>query len=191
MKSNSDDALRKQVETLSGMLLVAQNKVEDLEHIIEQQDRLLAEAEDLRQELTKESDLNRRLAHAAIVETRDLCMPEVTKSLLYATVDVLQETENAGPLPDSARRVWRKTLENLERMDRNGIYTAREEAEQKEARRQNKVLVRFGDIMMPRVMIDEHLLADYLELHAHLSPRIVKMTPKDKTIAVRRATINT
>lgn len=189
MNSSKEDSLRNQVETLSGLLRVSENKMEELEHTLAQQDRLLAESEDARHELEREVDINRRLAHAAIVETRDLCLPEVTKSLLYATVDVLKDAALQGPLPDSSRRVWKKTIETLERMDRNGVFTAREEAEQKEARRQSKVVVRFGDIMLPRTMVEEHLLADYIQLHAHLNPRVVK-PHKDKMSSQRRLLSN-
>lgn len=136
--------------------------------------RELAFANRALDEANRSIAISRQLTTASLSETRDLCMPHVTKSLLYATVEVLDEIHREdGGLPDEYLRVRRRTIDQLEKFDARGIHTIQEERERQEAIKRNRVLLRFEDIMRPREILDPEDALALLSSNDPAKPRIV------------------
>lgn len=136
--------------------------------------RELAFANRALDEANKSIMISRQLTTASLSETRDLCLPHVTKSLLYATVEVLDDIRREeGGLPDEYLKVRRRTIDHLERFDSRGVYTAQEEGERQEAIKRGKVLLRFEDIMRPREIMDPEDALELLSSDDPSKPRIV------------------
>jgi len=136
--------------------------------------RELAFANRALDEATKSISISRQLTTASLVETRDLCMPHVTKSLLYATVEMLDEIKREeGGLPDEYIKVRRRTIDQLEKFETKGVYTTQEESERVDAIKRDKVLIRFEDIMRPRELMDPEDAVELLSSADPSRPRIV------------------
>lgn len=118
--------------------------------------------------------ISRQLTTASLTETRDLCMPHVTKSLLYATVETLDDIRREeGGLSDEYLKVRRRTIDQLEKFDAKGVYTVQEEMQRQEAIKRSKVLLRFEDIMRPRELMDPEDAVELLSSSDPSKPRIV------------------
>lgn len=135
--------------------------------------RDLAFAHRARDEAETSENIARQLTIASLTETRDLCLPSVTKSLLYATVETLDLIAEDGGLPDEYLKVRKRSIEQLERLDAKGVYTAQEENERQEALRRRLVLLRFADIMRPRQLVEAEEAVLLLSAQDPSSPRIV------------------
>lgn len=135
--------------------------------------RDLAFANRARDEAETSVQIARQLTIAALTETRDLCLPSVTKSLLYATVEALDLIAEDGGLPDEYLRVRKRSIEQLEKLDARGVYTLQEEGQRQEALRRGQVLLRFADIMKPRQLFEAEEAVLLLSSDAHSGPRIV------------------
>lgn len=133
----------------------------------------LAQAHRALDEAQRSGQISKLLTTASLTETRDLCLPHVTKSLLYATVEALDEVRKDEGLTDEYLGVRRRTIEQLERFDAKGVYTLQEERERQQAVKLQKVLIRFGDIMIPRQLLDVDDAVELLSSEHPTKPRVV------------------
>ena len=115
----------------------------------------------------------RQLTMASLMETRDLCLPAVTKSLLYATVEALDLAAEEGGLPEEYQKVRKRTIDQLEKLDAKGVLTQQEEAECSEATRTDKVVIRYADIMRARKLMSIDEAVELLSSSNAAHPRIV------------------
>lgn len=124
-------------------------------------------------EAQRSIQIARQLTMASLTETRDLCLPHITKSLLYATIEALDFAAEDGGLPDEYQKVRRRTIDQLEKLDAKGVLTIQEQVECNEAKRNGKVVIRYADIMRPRRLMSIDEAIDLLSLSESSGPKIV------------------
>lgn len=124
-------------------------------------------------ECQRSIQIARQLTMASLTESRDLCLPNFTKSLLYATVDALNFAEEEGGLPEEYKKVRKRTIDQLEKLDAKGILTQQEEKECQEATRKGLVVIRYADIMRPRQEMSVDEAVELLSAKDPSGPRIV------------------
>lgn len=133
---------------------------------------LAAACRDL-EEAQRSAQIARQLTMASLTETRDLCMPQVTKSLLYATVEALDFIAEDGQLPEEYVKARRRSIEQLERLDAKGVLTVQEQNECDAALEQGRVVVRYADIMRPRKTVSIEEAAEIVASGNNGNTRIV------------------
>jgi hypothetical protein len=124
-------------------------------------------------EAQRSIQIARQLTMASLTETRDLCLPAITKSLLYATVEALDFAAEEGGLPEEYQRVRKRTIDQLEKLDAKGVLTQQEETECTDASRSGRVVIRYADIMRPRQSMSIDEAVELLSSPDAAGPRIV------------------